>query len=217
MVMTQFGHVSWPGGRPDLSEPSRAVRGPLWLMTLLLLGIVLLAGCGERPRAAAARPPAGPEDRASALAAPVAEAGTQTGAGAGAAGSTGMAGGGRSARRVTPLFHGEPLWAENRHGGAEDNARYQFEHRGTDIGARSLEDYLTRVHAFFDHPPADVETTVRASNGDRLLYSPGANLFGVQRKDGAPRLLMRPVSGRAYWEGERARASGPNLSDQAAR
>ena len=168
---------------------------------------LMLASCGERPRAAAAHPPTGPADRAAALAQPVPE---------GAAALT-PAGGGRPVRRATPLFHGKPMWAENRRGEAEDNARYQFEHRGADIGARSVEDYLTRVHAFFDHPPADAETVVRTSNGDRLIYSPGANLFGVRRQDGAPRLLMRPASGHAYWEAQRNPPTRPNMGDMAAR
>ena len=185
MSMTQFGHIVWPQGVPDLSGARRGVRmrglipTPFRiLLPALILAVALalgLAACGERTRTTAARPPTGPADPAAALAAPVPEA-----AAAAAPRSPD-----RGSRRATPLFHGEPLWAENRHGGAEDNARYQFEHRGTDIGARSLEDYLTRVHAFFDHPPADAETATRASNGDRLVYSPGANLFGVQRQDGA--------------------------------
>jgi len=189
-----------------------------------------LSGCGERGRASGGAggtgspgdragtpagvpggPPTGPGDRAAALAAPAGGAYAAGGAGGGTGGGTG---GGRAARPVTPLFHGEPMWAENRRGGAEDNARYQFEHRGADIGASSLDDYLTRVHAFFDHPPADAETMTRPGNGDLLIYSPGANLFGVRRKDGAPRLLMRPASGRAYWEAQRnpAGTTGAGLS-----
>jgi pyocin large subunit-like protein len=177
-------------------------------MLAALLGVSLsLAGCDERPRTAAEHPPGGPADRAAALAHPVPEA----------AAAFAPAGNSRTPRRNTPLFHGKPLWAENRRGGAEENARYQFEHRGADIGAKSLEDYLTRVHAFFDHPPADAETATRSSNGDRLIYSPGANLFGVQRQDGAPRLLMRPVTGRAYWEDQRRPQGRPNMGELAAR
>lgn len=176
------------------------------LAGLAVLATLVLAGCGERSRASAPPAPSGPGDRAAARSAP-----------ADAAVSAAAAGAPRAARPAPPLFHGSPLWADNRRGGAEDNARYQFAHRGADIGATSFEDYLTRVHAFFDHPPPDAETATRASNGDRLIYSPSANLFGVQRRDGAPRLLMRPATGRAYWEAQRNPPATPILSDQMAR
>ena len=171
---------------------------------LAVLAALVLAGCGERSRASAPPAPTGPGDRAAARSAP-------------ADAAVSAAAEPRAARPATPLFHGAPLWADNRRGGAEDNARYQFAHRGADIGATSFEDYLTRVHAFFDHPPPDAETATRASNGDRLIYSPSANLFGVQRRDGAPRLLMRPATGRAYWEAQRNPPATPILSDQMAR
>jgi pyocin large subunit-like protein len=111
------------------------------------------------------------------------------------------------------------MWADNRRGTAEENARYQFEHRGADLGATTLDDYLTRVHAFFDMPPKDTETMIRSSNGDVLVYSPGSNLFGVMRKDGAPRLLMKPPGGRAYWEAQKGgdSAGGDRRSDVSAR
>lgn len=122
----------------------------------------------------------------------------------------GLAAAGRSVRAdqtsQTPLFHGEPLWAENRHGSAEDNAAYQFRTRGADLGAKTLDDYLKKVHAFFRHPPKGSEQVVRASNGDRMIYDKGSNLFGVARKDGAPRVLMHPLTGPAYWRDQKAQA-----------
>jgi len=186
------------------------------VVTAVTAGLLLvLAGCEERGRAGAARPPTGPADRTAALAQPLSDGAAAVTPAGTLAGN--LAGNGRGTRPATPQFHGRPLWAENRRGGAEENARYQFQHRGADIGARDLEDYLTRVHAFFDHPPGDAETATRASNGDRLIYSPGANLFGVQRQDGAPRLLMRPVTGRAYWEAQRNPPARPNMGDLATR
>lgn len=130
----------------------------------------------------------------------------------------GLAAAGRSVRAdpasPTPLFHGEPLWAENRHGSAEDNAAYQFRTRGADLGAKTLDEYLKKVHAFFRHPPKGAEQVVRASNGDRMIYDKGSNLFGVARKDGAPRVLMHPLTGPAYWRDQKAlagRAANPRF------
>jgi hypothetical protein len=122
----------------------------------------------------------------------------------------GLAVAGRSGRAdqasQTPLFHGAPLWAENRHGSAEDNALYQFRTRGADLGAKTLDEYLKTVHAFFRHPPKGSEQVVRASNGDRMIYDKGSNLFGVARKDGAPRVLMHPLNGEAYWRDQKQQA-----------
>lgn len=170
---------------------------------------VILAGCEQRSQATAGAPPTGPSDRATLRAATPGSA------------PVSPAAGGR--RTVVPDFHGKPMWADNRRGTAEENAKYQFEHRGADIGAKSIDDYLTRVHDFFDHPPKDAETLIRSSNGDLLIYSESANLFGVLRKDGAPRLLMKPPTGRAYWDaqkatsGDRAAGSGSDRREAMAR
>ena len=170
----------------------RPMRLALLMTSLVALG---LSACGDRNRHAEGAPPSAPGARgnsASPTAAPAE----------------------RSAARVpTPRFHGEPLWAENRRGTAEENAKYQFERRGGDVGAHSLDDYLTKVHAFFDHPPAGAEIATRARNGDRLIYDPKSNLFGVQRKDGAPRLLMVAPTGRSYWEAQKSEIQSSTASE----
>ncbi len=166
---------------------------------------LVMGGCEPRHKAENNAAPVGPSDRAAQR-----ERAPQTVAAA--TSPTGR-------RAAVPQFHGKPMWADNRRGTAEENARYQFEHRGADVGATSLDDYLTRVHGFFDKLPKDTETTIRASNGDVLVYSPGANLFGVMRKDGAPRLLMKPPTGRAYWEAQKSgdSAGGDRRADLSAR
>ena len=156
----------------------------------LAVACLIVSGCEPRTHATPATPPSGPQDRAAARdLATVADRESPQ----------------RARRTVsTPLFNGKPMWADNRRGSSEENARYQFEHRGGDVGAHDLQDYLNKVHGFFDHPPKDTESFVRPSNGDLLIYSESANLFGVVRKDGAPRLLMKPPSGKAYWEAQKA-------------
>ena len=159
-------------------------------LAALAAACLSVSACEPRTHASPAPPPSGPQDRAAARdLANVADRESPP----------------RARRAVsTPLFNGKPMWADNRRGSSEENARYQFEHRGADLGAHDLQDYLTKVHAFFDHPPKDTESFVRASNGDLLIYSESANLFGVVRKDGAPRLLMKPPTGKAYWEAQKA-------------
>ena len=119
--------------------------------------------------------------------------------------------GAREDRGPVPLFHGEPLWSENRSHSAKENAEYHFEQAGGDLGAKTLDDFLTKVHRFGDHPPAGTLKLVRA-NGDRLLYDPKANLFAVFTRQGAPRTVFKPGDGMAYWTEqkarEQARASG---------
>jgi len=116
-----------------------------------------------------------------------------------------------AARPPVPSFHGEPMWSDSRKYTAEENATYHFQRAGADLGAKTLDEFLTKVHHFVDHPPKDVEVITR-SNGDRLLYDPKDNLFAVARADGAPRTIFKPTSGAAYWDEQKtketARASG---------
>ncbi len=108
------------------------------------------------------------------------------------------------ARPAPPLFHGEPMWSDSRKYTAEENATYHFQRAGADLGAKTLDEFLTKVHQFVNHTPAGVEVIKRA-NGDRLLYDPKANLFAVVRADGAPRTIFKPDDGAAYWETQKQR------------
>jgi pyocin large subunit-like protein len=103
-----------------------------------------------------------------------------------------------------PLFEGKPMWAPNRKHSAEDNAQYQFSHHGEDFHAKTEEDYVSKAHAFIDHPPAGAETIERR-NGDRLIYDQSSNTFAVASRDGAPRTLFRPRTGADYWAEQKER------------
>lgn len=126
-------------------------------------------------------------------------------------------GGGQPDHRKDPvtLVRGKPMWAANRLHSAEDNAQYHFERDGPDFGARSVDDYVAKVHAFVDAPPASVQTISRP-NGDRLLYDAQRNVFAVVSKDGAPRTMFKPRDGADYWaqqterEAQRASKTGAN-------
>ncbi len=80
-----------------------------------------------------------------------------------------------------------------------------FQRNGAAFGARSSEDYLTRMQAFVDHPPREVET-VRRPNGDVLYYEAATNTFAVATRDGTPRTMFKPDDGAAYWAEQKARA-----------
>ena len=110
----------------------------------------------------------------------------------------------RADRGPVPVFHGEPMWSENRAHSAKENAEYHFERAGADLGSKTLDDFLTKVHHFGDHPPAGTLKLVRP-NGDRLLYDPKANLFAVFTREGAPRTVFKPGDGMAYWTEQKER------------
>jgi hypothetical protein len=110
----------------------------------------------------------------------------------------------RADRGPVPLFHGEPMWSENRAHSAKENAEYHFQRAGQDLGAKTLDDFLTKVHRFGDHPPAGTMKLTRA-NGDRLLYDPKSNLFAVFTREGAPRTVFKPSDGAAYWTEQKQR------------
>ncbi|MDB5480190.1 MAG: hypothetical protein JWO83_1243 [Caulobacteraceae bacterium] len=118
-----------------------------------------------------------------------------------------------------PQIDGKPMWAANRKHSAEENAEYQFGKNGADFGARSETDYVTKVHAFIEKPPRDLETLDR-SNGDRLEYDVKGNTFLVLARNGAPRTMFKPKDGAAYWsqqkdrEAKRAKTGQDTSSDQ---
>jgi hypothetical protein len=166
--------------------------------------LLTLAACDGAPSATAARAHAGDGDRRLADSTPD---GTNERAPArysNAVYTTGTPSAARDSARDsgrdddTPLFHGKPLWAANKNHSAQENADYHFKRDGDAVAAVSEDDFLTKVHAFVDHPPEGTETLSR-SNGDKLMYDAKANLFAVVDKNGAPRTLFKPRDGAAYW------------------
>ncbi|MFI4974235.1 MAG: hypothetical protein ACHP84_06855 [Caulobacterales bacterium] len=103
-----------------------------------------------------------------------------------------------------PMVNGKPMWAANRKHTAEENAAFQFGKNGKDFAAANEADYVAKVHAFVDNPPARLER-IQRTNGDALLYDPKANVFAVVSRDGAPRTMFRPRDGAAYWKQQQDR------------
>ena len=102
--------------------------------------------------------------------------------------------------QITDTGYGDwPLWSKSRKYSADDNAHYQYEHHGAEIGARSYADFLAMAHGFVHAPPPGVETLKRR-NGDTLFYDARRNVFAVMTKQGAPRIVFRPRDGAGYWE-----------------
>ncbi|OYX05850.1 MAG: hypothetical protein B7Z12_02410 [Caulobacter vibrioides] len=117
---------------------------------------------------------------------------------------------GGEARRDDPrdapikLVAGKPYWAANRTRSADENAQRSFERNGTAFSAKSVDDYVSKAHAFVSDPPKGSETLKRA-NGDLLIYDPKDNVFAVVSREGAPRTMFKPDEGGAYWDEQKAR------------
>ncbi len=107
------------------------------------------------------------------------------------------------------LLHGKPRWASSRKYAADESAQYHFQRDGADFGAKTVDDYVAKAHAFVDKPPKDVLTLTR-SNGDKLLYDAHGNVFAVVTKDGAPRTMFKPRAGADYWAQQTQREASRN-------
>ena len=150
--------------------------------------LVLLAAC-ERPSAVASKP--------SESSTPVSSASDS-----GRDASTTVTADRRE--EAVPQVDGKPMWSSSRQGTAQENAAKSFARNGEDFGARDLDAFVKKAHAFVDHPPAGTQTLKR-SNGDTLFYDPKGNVFAVANKDGAPRTMFKPDEGGAYWDEQKAR------------
>ncbi|WP_312166344.1 hypothetical protein [Phenylobacterium sp.] len=108
--------------------------------------------------------------------------------------------------RAAPVreLDGRPIWSASRRGTAEENAQRAFDRNGEAFGARDLDDFVRKAHAFVANPPPGTQRLTRA-NGDLLLYDPKGNVFAVATKDGAPRTMFKPDEGATYWEEQKAR------------
>lgn len=121
-----------------------------------------------------------------------------------------------SDRRDDPvkLIDGKPMWSASRRFSAEENAQRAFARNGADFGARDVDDFVEKAHAFVSRPPRDVQTLTRA-NGDKLFYSAERNVFAVASKAGAPRTMFKPREGAAYWEEQKTREARRQASRRA--
>jgi hypothetical protein len=164
---------------------------------LVSLAFLSLAACDGAPSAIPARSHASGDgaDRRLADSAPDGAGGESRARASYAEGG----GGSRSRAEDTPLFHGKPIWAANKNHSGQENADYHFKRDGDVFGAKTEDEFLTKVHAFIDSPPAGVLTLTRG-NGDKLMYDPKGNIFAVADKTGAPRTLFKPKDGQAYWD-----------------
>ena len=102
------------------------------------------------------------------------------------------------------LVGGKPMWSASRKFSAGENAQRAFDRNGAAFGARDIDSFIGKAHAFVDHPPKGTLTMTRR-NGDTLFYDPKGNVFAVANKAGAPRTMFKPDEGAAYWTQQKDR------------
>lgn len=99
----------------------------------------------------------------------------------------------------------KPVLTANRRETVDAKIARLFERNGADFGARTPQDYLAKVQAFTDRPPAGTDRVERP-NGDVLLYQASTNTFAVVSRDGVPKTMFKPSEGAAYWAEQKDRA-----------
>lgn len=108
-------------------------------------------------------------------------------------------GAGEAAPEVKP-----PVTA-NRRETADAKVQRLFERNGAAFGAKSADEYLSKVRAFTEAAPKGTET-VKRPNGDTLYYQASTNTFAVVDRNGVPRTMFKPDDGPAYWAQQKERA-----------
>ncbi|MET0271558.1 MAG: hypothetical protein ABW360_01065 [Phenylobacterium sp.] len=163
-----------------------------WKWALVALGTTAalsLAACDNGPSAVAQKQAAGTQMAVADAAAPAAKSDAP-----------------RVDHREDPvkMLDGVPVWSASRRYSAEESAQRAFDRNGEVFGAKSLDQFVKKAHAFVSHPPAGTQTLTRA-NGDTLFYDPKGNVFAVANKAGAPRTMFKPDEGAAYWAEQKTR------------
>jgi len=119
---------------------------------------------------------------------------------------TAAAGGSTAAALAEPVTEkARPVLTANRRETVDAKITRLFERNGTDFGARTPQDYLAKVQAFTDRPPAGTDRVERP-NGDVLLYQASTNTFAVVSREGVPKTMFKPREGAAYWTEQKDRA-----------
>ncbi|WP_202972803.1 RHS repeat-associated core domain-containing protein, partial [Methylobacterium indicum] len=121
---------------------------------------------------------------------------------------TGLYGGAQSSAYVLqPISFVDPLglkccpfWTATKNKNSAENAYGHWKKHAPEFPEyRNSLQYVRGAQDFVTNPPGDALTKLRASNGDKLLYSPSSNTFAVIDIKGSLRTMFRPSGGVAYW------------------
>lgn len=99
----------------------------------------------------------------------------------------------------------KPPVTANRRETADAKVQRLYERNGAAFGAKSADEYLSKVRAFTEATPKGTET-VKRPNGDTLYYQASTNTFAVVDRNGVPRTMFKPDDGPTYWAEQKERA-----------
>ena len=116
---------------------------------------------------------------------------------------------------MTAAAEAKPVLTSNRRESTDAKVQRLFERNGADFGARTPEEYVQKIAAFTERPPAGV-ARVERPNGDVLLYQASTNTFAVVSREGVAKTMFKPRDGEAYWAEQKAAAPtfGQRRSDE---
>ncbi len=85
------------------------------------------------------------------------------------------------------------LWTQTSTQSAAENAYAHYVSHGADFpDLQNSVQYVQTAQAFLRNPPPDALIKFRLGNGDKVVYQPGSEWFGVLRADGTPRTFFIP-------------------------
>jgi len=94
------------------------------------------------------------------------------------------------------------LWSSNRMKDSVDNAYQHFKkHRAEFPEIENAKQYVEKAHEFIKNPSPNTLTKIR-SNGEKMFYNPGTNVFAVSNVNGSPKTMFKPSNGMKYWEAQ---------------
>jgi pyocin large subunit-like protein len=94
-----------------------------------------------------------------------------------------------------------PIWSKTDKFTSVGNAlKHSKDHRKEFIGIQNSKQYVEHAWKFRDR--TDVMIKVR-TNGERVLYDPSSNTFGVFTRAGTPKTVFKPRDGMKYFNDDK--------------
>jgi hypothetical protein len=87
----------------------------------------------------------------------------------------------------------------NKFNGVENAFKQWEKHSKNFPELRNAKEYVDLARNFVTYPPAGTISKTRA-NGDQLFYYPRTNIFAVKTKEGVPKTIFKPKTGKKYWD-----------------
>ena len=84
--------------------------------------------------------------------------------------------------------------------GIPDTLSDHFGRHGSDFGAKSEAEYVSKTQAFYRDTLLNPNSEIRMHNNSIYMYDRVTNTFGVYNLDGTTQTMYKPPEGKAYWD-----------------